>query len=371
MKKIPVILALLTACLFSFSYTYAQTSISGDSLCGATAETACNFSHLQSLVKGVMFFIIGLGLPLLIVIIAYRFIMAWFAAAQGQTGAYKDATKKAGQSILGFMILVALFGGVLTVILKYLGATEPVIKLLELIASSIGQTAHAQDVPLLPSPIEDTNLYDFILKILAMVMRFFVYPALIVIWVATGFSFVLAQGKPEALSKAKKLVIWATVSTFIVVMIQAFLFAAKGTVDQILPGSGTVNQQESVAEVNASRCRQAGGVIAADGVTCNTSAGRAGSGATDYCNGKPTGTLCTVTSSSGSVQGICKRDNQVFGCFIPAQGESCITSGGYTGSIDGNRTCVASGRTLTGPGGSCRIGAECTSGACLPSGVCQ
>jgi hypothetical protein len=77
------------------------------------------------------------------------------------------------------------------------------------------------------------------LKILALVIRFFIYPALIVIWVWTGFAFVLAQGKPDALSKAKKLLVWATISTFVVVMIQAFLFAAKGTVEEILPGSTT------------------------------------------------------------------------------------------------------------------------------------
>ncbi|MBP6888694.1 MAG: hypothetical protein KBC21_03240 [Candidatus Pacebacteria bacterium] len=236
MKHFYVVLAIISS-LFLGSYSvYAQASISGDSLCGSTVETSCEFSDLEALVTGVMYFIIGLGIPLLVVIIAYRYVMAWFAAAQGQTGAYKEATKKAAQSILGLLILVGLFGGVLVVLLKYLGATEPVVKLLELISQGLIPHAYAQT---LPTPIEDTNLYDFILKILRLIMRFFVYPLLIVIWVWTGFDFILAQGKPEALSKAKKLLVWATISTFVVVMIQAFLMAAQGTVNQILPGTAT------------------------------------------------------------------------------------------------------------------------------------
>lgn len=228
---------------------YAQgTSISGDSLCGSTKDTACNFGHLKVLVKGVMSFIIGLGLPLLIVVIAYRYIMAWFAAASGNASAYKEATKKAGQAFLGFMILVALLGGVLIVLLKYLGATDPVVKLLELISRAFVPSAYAQSGALLPSPVGDTNLYDFILKVLALVMRFFVYPALIVVWVWTGFAFVAAQGKPESLSKAKKMLMWATVSTFVIVMIQAFLIAAKGTVKQVLPGAISIHiKRETVA----------------------------------------------------------------------------------------------------------------------------
>lgn len=370
MKKIPVIVALLTACLFGYSFIYAQGSISGDSLCGATAKTACNLSHLKSIVSGVMGFIIGLGLPLLIVIIAYRFIMAWFAAAQGQTGAYKEATKKAGQAVLGFIILVMLFGGALLVVLEYLGATDPVLKLLKLISSSgLIETASAQEAPLLPSPIGETDLYGFILKLLSLVMRFFVYPALIVIWVATGFSFVLAQGKPEALSKAKKLLMWATISTFIVVMIQAFLIAARGTVEQVLPGSTASQSQQQVNQQavtdNASRCQASGGVLAQDGVTCNPGTSRAGTRAADFCVGKTTGTLCSIDGQA--LPGICKRDT-VVGCFRANTGDTCISAGGQTGVINNQGVCFFS-RTLIQDGGSCRLSSECTSGICSNS-VC-
>lgn len=238
-KHLYILLTIIGSFLLGGLTLYAQgTSISGDSLCGATATTACNFNHLKNLVKGVMSFIIGLGLPLLIVVIAYRYVMAWFAASSGNAGAYKEATKKVSQAIIGFLIIVGLFGGVLIVLLKYLGATGDVIKLLELIKTAFIPPVYAQQAaPMLPSPVGDTDLYSFILKVLALVMRFFVYPALIVMWVWTGFAFIAAQGKPEALSKAKKMLMWATVSTFVIVMIQAFLIAAKGTVNQVLPGA--------------------------------------------------------------------------------------------------------------------------------------
>jgi hypothetical protein len=68
-------------------------------------------------------------------------------------------------------------------------------------------------------------------------MRFFVYPLLIIAWVGTGFAFVFAQGRPEMLTKAKKLLVGAIVSTLIVMMIQGFLMAVKGTTEQVLQSS--------------------------------------------------------------------------------------------------------------------------------------
>lgn len=350
MKHLAVTLAIVSTVFLGGITVYAQTSISGDSLCGSSTTTACNFTHLGQMVKGLMFFIIGIGLPLLIAIIAYRFVMAWFAAAQGQTGAYKEAAKKAAQSVLGFLILIALFGGVLTVLLKYLGATDDVFKILDLIKTAFIPTAHAQQT-MLPTPIQDTNIYDFMLKILALVIRFFIYPALIVIWVWTGFSFVLAQGKPDALSKAKKLLVWATISTFVVVMVQVFLFAAKGTVEEILPGStsgqasgqtsGQTIQGQPVTGTGASQCLSSGGVVGPDGVSCTPASSRAGSSAADYCSGKQQGTLCTIPASSGAQTGVCKKDT-VVSCFKANEGDYCLTTSGQPGKIGASNECLFS-----------------------------
>lgn len=66
-------------------------------------------------------------------------------------------------------------------------------------------------------------------------MRFFIYPALIAMWVWTGFAFVMAQGAPDALNKAKKWLVGAFITSLVIFLLQAFLIAAQGSVQRILP----------------------------------------------------------------------------------------------------------------------------------------
>jgi predicted membrane protein len=64
-----------------------------------------------------------------------------------------------------------------------------------------------------------------------------IHPAVIGIWVISGFLYVAAQGAPEKLKKAHRLLLWAFISTLIVFTIQGFMVAIKGTVNTILPGA--------------------------------------------------------------------------------------------------------------------------------------
>ena len=105
-------------------------------------------------------------------------------------------------------------------------------------------------------------------------MRFFIYPALVTIWVWTGFSFVLAQGNPEALNKTKKWLIYAFVTTFIVFILQAFLTAARGTVQKVLPAS----QTQSGAGTQDGRVAPKKGET---GSACTTKSGSSGITGTD------------------------------------------------------------------------------------------
>jgi hypothetical protein len=88
----------------------------------------------------------------------------------------------------------------------------------------------------LPNPLGFDSLYDFILGILNVAMKFFLYPAMVGIWVYSGFLYVAAQGAPEKLKKAHNLLIWAFISTLIVFTVQGFMMAIKASVDKILPG---------------------------------------------------------------------------------------------------------------------------------------
>lgn len=371
--KYAAVLAIVFFTMFSFSSVYAQMRpIAGDQQCGSSATTECNANHLTALVKGVTFLIFAIGLPLLVVIISARLIMAWFQRESGNANAYKEALKQTGKSLVGFLIILAVVGGLLTTLLTYLGASSSMTTFLKLL-SDLGfvQVAYAQNM--LTSPVnEGIDIYDLILNLVSLVMRFFVYPGLIIVWVWTGFAFVAAQGKPEALNKAKKLLIGAVISTFVIVTVQGFLFAAKGTVEQVLPGS-TQGQDASASQPEPTgACTKDGisGRLEADGVTCNT-ASRAGSRAADptFCNGKAPGTLCALTNPTDIVTtGICKKD-VVTSCFRASSGEACILANGTRGSMTIRGECFVTPNTRADgvmPGGSCRISAECNSNICYP-----
>lgn len=254
---------LLTFVLAIFFITIAlhgievNAAIGGDEVCGGTSVTygkdekgntiitggACGLADFKKIWQGIFSLIISIGLPLLIVFVIYRFVMAWYSLQQGNANAYKEATKKAGQAIFGFMIVVAIMGGLFIVMLNYLGVDTKYMDLLKKISEVFVTHAYAATTTeTLPSPIGATSLYEFILTVLGLVMRFFIYPALIAMWVWSGFSYVLAQGAPEKLSKTHKLIMWAFISTLIVFMTQALLSAIKGSVDEILPK--TVQEQQ-------------------------------------------------------------------------------------------------------------------------------
>lgn len=266
---------LLTFILASFfilmtlqgAHTYA--SISGGEVCGNTSE--CKIDDLKKISQGIFSLIISVGLPLLVVFIIYRFIMAWYALQQGNANAYKEAGKKATEAIIGFIIIVALFGGIFLAMLKYFGASDWTTTLLQKISiTEVIPHAYAQTPPAapttscgfsgLPNPLGFCSLYDFILGALNVVMKFFLYPALIGIWVWSGFSYVLAQGAPEKLSKAHKLLLWAVISTLVVFMTQGFLNALRGSVNKILPTTTTTTNTITTTTTTTDNYRNPGEV---------------------------------------------------------------------------------------------------------------
>lgn len=232
----------LSSFALPFQMVVAQTT--GDSIvqCGLTATSPkCSITGIGDIVKKVLFLVISIGLPLLFVFVAYRFVMAWFSLQQGNANAYKDAIKKAGNAILGFLIIVVLIGGGLYTVLSFFGVKEEYLKILKLFTDA-GYFTHTYAQTQLPNPVNVPNLYDFILKALSLVMKFFIYPALIVIWVWTGFSFVLAQGAPDALNKAKKWLMWAFITTLVIMVLQGFLYALRASALKIIGSGSTAGQ---------------------------------------------------------------------------------------------------------------------------------
>jgi preprotein translocase subunit SecG len=368
-----LIIAFFIVAPYTVTYVYAEgpsTSISGDEVCGATASSKCTINDLKSITTNVMTYVIGLGFPILVAVILYRFIMAWFALQQGNAGAYKEALKKSLNASLGFLLIVALLGGVMYVMLKYFGVKDgplQLLKIFSLIQDAFIPHAYAQatsSTGYLPNPLAVNNLYDFILSIVRLIIRFFLYPALIVIWVWTGFGFVAAQGNPEALTKVKKWLLWAFVTTILVFMIQAFLLAAQGTVKRILPGFTPSNASAGNTTNNGAPSSQSGTLDnrpaptpGQTGSSCTLSSGLTGIVGTDgICYSSSRGQ--TGASSNGCV----------------SVGASCTTTTGGNGKcVQGNASqdfslyCSAlpSGSGGLSNGATCSTNANCASGNCL------
>lgn len=250
---------ILLALLFSFappltleaqsSGTGASASISGDDLCGKWDPVAqkvtkpCDINMAANAAKGMLKLVIILGTPLLFVFVSYRFLMAYFVYAQtGNRQAYTDAVKKAASAIFGFILIVALFGGLLTAVLQFIGVKDAPLSIIKLFSEAIATHAYAAETAqattrYLPTFLDSTNIYDYLMRWVNAFIRFIVYPVLIIVWVWTGFAFVAAQGKPDALTKAKKWLVGALITTLGIFMLHAFLTALKGTVKEIVPGS--------------------------------------------------------------------------------------------------------------------------------------
>jgi hypothetical protein len=248
---LPVLLAVLfisiPASVIPVHAQSSKASVSGDEVCGADQYHECKLSDIPNIMKSAIKIVIALGLPLLVVFVTYRFVMAWFALQQGNANAYKEALKKSTNAVLGFFLIVAIFGGLFVVVLKYFGIKDnllniPIIKgaFFDVFATH----AYAADGQYLPNFFGSNDIYDLITSAIRLIMRFFVYPALLVMWVWTGFSFVAAQGAPDALVKAKKWFMWAVITTLVIFMVQAFLTALHGTVEKILPNTANMLLKE-------------------------------------------------------------------------------------------------------------------------------
>lgn len=370
--RVTTLLSLLCV-LIPAPVTYAQsgykessTALSGDERCGRDAAHECNLITDSVLVfKSAMLLVIYIGLPLLLAVLSVRFIQAYFAVINGNANAYKELLSKAWSSFIGFILLCILLGGGAYTILQFAGVKEFVLPLIKKLGEALVTHAYAQDAPYLPNPLQSDNFFDLILSILRLVMRFFVYPGLIVMWVWTGFSFVAAQGNPEGLNKAKKFLMWAFVSTIVIVMLQGFLLAVKATVDgifqkkqdtqqvQVTPTQPTINQgtlDGRVAPANGtygSTCTTATGygTLGPDGKTCMAGRGAGANNTRDFCTNKAFGTLCIVSGTE--LMGICNNnfDSGVFSCNRAMQGDECIGGNGVLGIIAEDRiTCTPKAR---------------------------
>jgi hypothetical protein len=207
-------------------------SISGDGVCGATYETRCDASSLKKIGDGLRFLFVWIGIPCLVAFVMGRLVVGMIATFEGKPGQMALATKQAGQVLLGFLLLLLAFK-LVGVFLKAFGAQTWVGKLLLPFTYGFFEHAYAQET-LLPNPYGSNSLYDIIISGANLAMRFFVYPALIAAWVASGFKFIYSQGNPDGLKTARSWLLISVLVTIVAFMIQGFIVAFKGTAEKIL-----------------------------------------------------------------------------------------------------------------------------------------
>lgn len=229
-------------------------SVSGDEVCGGIAPkdsnnpaaNECTAQDFKEIGKRLLVIFTMLGGAVLVIMIAVRLVMSWYAYRSGDAGAIKRAGEQAFNAAMGFLIIFAVFGGLYLALLNYLGTQDWAVQLFKLFSDVFVPHAYAapvaapSDSALLPNAFGSNSAYDILLAGINLAMRFFVYPAIIVMWVWSGFQFVYARGNPEGLSKAKSWLFWAVIITVVAIMLQGFLIAFKNTANKVLGNTSTI-----------------------------------------------------------------------------------------------------------------------------------
>lgn len=216
--------------------------------CGES--TPCNLStDLAGIFPNFFTVILSSVLMLVFLSISFTALRSYSAKSAGEI---ESARTKAGLAALGFLGLLLLT--VLAVpILQALGVQEWALKLLRSLSSlDLIPHAYAQGTQvsqgsqaLLPSGFTFASIPDLLIALGNVAIRFFLYPWLIFIWVWSGFKLVYAQGSPEGLEKARTSITRAAIITVVVFTLQAFLLAAKVTVEKVRGTSSSTTKSAS------------------------------------------------------------------------------------------------------------------------------
>lgn len=282
MKKGLIIASLLAALFvvagqfgFSVDHAFAQ-GISGDALCGGAGEP-CTPEHLEELARRLFLIFASIGTALLFIFIIVRVLYSvYLYMANNDPGALARARAQSFNMMIGYGMILAVFGGIFFVALQIFGVDDKYLKLLEYFSEGFVQHAYAFE-----NTLSSDNAYDIIIAGISLAMQFFVYPGLIAMWVAAGFKFVYSQGNPEGLKTARNWLLVAVIVTVIAFTLQGFILAFRGTALEVFGGAGTGAEQETAAPAS--------------------------------CTGRPSGSPCTA----GNRPGTCGyNEEREFGCYV-------------------------------------------------------
>ena len=83
--------------------------------------------------------------------------------------------------------------------------------------------------------VKDLNTF---LKLLLTFVTQLATPIIVLMLIYTGFLFIRAQGNPDKISEARRILLWTLVGAGIILGANALLYAISGTVDQIRRTTG-------------------------------------------------------------------------------------------------------------------------------------
>lgn len=313
------------------------TSISGGDLCGNSASTICTLDNLKTLFKRIALLVAGVGSMFVIAVIAVRFTYGVMIRIFGNDpSALNRARNDSWNALVGFLIIIAVAGGFLAVGLKIFGAKDWTFGILNLISYGFVEHAYAAQDQFLQNPLQSNSLYDLVVAALNLAIRFFVYPAIIAAWVASGFKFVYSQGSPEGLKTARSWLFATLIATVVIFTIQGFVLALRGTAEKVFQGTGVTEQQTQ----QTTSLGSSGGTSNTQGLpTGNSSSGSTTQSPQNFCQGKAAGTQCTTTNNRPGRCGY-NDEGSVWDCYVVQPlGASCTTSTGAIGSIDISGNC--------------------------------
>lgn len=194
--------------------------------------TECHITDLGPVIKKALYFVLTIA----ILIVTIMIIMTGIKFMTGKDKAYElqEAKNRLFNVVIGIALITAAASiTVYVAFLSNLGVKNEFLQIFKIfgeIPFNLVPHAYAQQ---LPNPTGVDNLYDFMLTIIRLVVRWFVYPVIVFSWFLTGFLFVKAQGNPSELQKAKSWLLWTFIGTLVVLMAQGFAFALRDTINQI------------------------------------------------------------------------------------------------------------------------------------------
>lgn len=232
MKKIAyIILPLIFINVLGFAF---GAGLVGD--CGGAK--ACEIKDLGPVIKRGLYFVLSSAMLVLVVMIIVT-------GVKFMTGRDKPAELEAAKMRLAYLVIgIGLLSVTASVsfyvfALSKIGVKSEFLKVFEIFGNSsynLVEHSYAAETAVsdkLPNPTGVTSLYDFMLAVIRLVVRWFVYPIIIFSWFTSGFLFVRAQGSPERLNYAKNWLLWTLIGTLVILMAEGFAFALRETITQI------------------------------------------------------------------------------------------------------------------------------------------